>query len=63
MLFHRGEYLGVGLLEPQSMYVADADADSVRTRVVDVEAMERDEAPYTTAGKIPRQPVAGNIPY
>ena len=45
------------------MYVADADTDSVRIRAVDVEAMERDEAPYTTAGKIPRQPVAGNIPY
>ncbi|AJK69472.1 hypothetical protein B840_09405 [Corynebacterium marinum DSM 44953] len=80
--FHRGEYLGVGLLEPQSMYVADADADSVRTRVIDFEAMERDEAPSAaaelyrsdlifrwngerveTAGKIPRQPVAGSILY
>ena len=45
------------------MYVADADADSVRIRTVDVEAMERGEAPYAGAGKIPRQPVAGNIPY
>lgn len=45
MLFHRGEYLGVGALAPQSMYVTDSNGDSVNTRVIDFEAMERDQAP------------------
>lgn len=45
MLFHRGEYLGVGALAPQSMYVTDSDGYSVNTRVIDFEAMERDQAP------------------
>lgn len=49
MLFHRGDYLGVGVLAPQSMYVVDADDTSVHTRMVDVEAMERDQAPNAVA--------------
>ena len=49
MLFHRGEYLGVGALAPQSMYVVDADDTSVHTRMVDAEAMERDQAPNAVA--------------
>lgn len=49
MLFHRGDYLGVGALAPQSMYVEEAGPDSVRTRVVDFEAMERNQAPGAEA--------------
>ncbi|QGU05249.1 LppP/LprE family lipoprotein [Corynebacterium comes] len=49
MLFHRGDYLGVGALAPQSMYVTEADSESVHTRVVDFEAMERDQAPNAEA--------------
>lgn len=49
MLFHRGNYIGVGALAPQSMYVVDADDTSVHTRMLDFEAMERDQAPNAVA--------------
>lgn len=49
MLFHRGGYLGVGALAPQSMYVAETRPDAVHARVVDFEAMERDRAPGAQA--------------
>lgn len=49
MLFHRGEYIGVGALAPQSMSVVEADGTSVHTRMLDFEAKERDQAPDALA--------------
>ncbi len=50
LLFHRGGYLGVGALTPQTHEVITADDESVTVHYVDFEAMERDQAPATVAG-------------
>lgn len=49
MLFHRGQYLGVGALAPQSLSVVAADDTSVHARMLDFEAKERDQAPDVLA--------------
>lgn len=49
MLFHRGNYLGVGALTPQTHEVIATDDESVTVRYIDFEAMERDQAPTAVA--------------
>ncbi|WIM70309.1 LppP/LprE family lipoprotein [Corynebacterium suedekumii] len=49
MLFHRGEYLGVGLLVPQVYRNVSGDGTTVYTEVIDYEAMDRDGAANAVA--------------
>lgn len=49
MLFHRGEYLGVGLLVPQVYRNVSGDGATVYTEVIDYEAMDRDGAANAVA--------------
>lgn len=49
MLFHRGEYLGVGLLVPQVYRHWEGDGEAVHVRVIDREAMDVAGAPNAAA--------------
>lgn len=51
MLFHRGEYLGVGLLAPQVYRHWEGDGQEVHVRLIDHEAMEADGAPNAAAAE------------